>query len=103
VVGPSVVAIDGKEHELDVVVARDEGASVPADRLITAIGEAKAGTTLGRGHLRHLERARAALGVRAARARLLLIGAAFHEALREEAADRSDVELVDLERMYHGA
>jgi uncharacterized protein len=102
VVGPSVVAIDGKEHELDVVVARDEGASVPADRLITAIGEAKAGTTLGRGHLRHLERARAALGVRAARARLLLIGAAFHEALREEAADRSDVELVDLERMYHG-
>lgn len=102
VVGPSVVTIEGKEYQLDVVVASDEGTSAPAERLITAIGEAKAGEEMGRRHLRHLERARAALGGRAAQAKLLLIGTTFDDGILDEAARRSDVEVVDLERMYHG-
>lgn len=102
-VGPSSVAIDGTEHELDVVVAADDGAAVPAERAIRAIGEAKAGETLGPGDLRRLELARAALGPRAAHAKLLLFGPAFEPELVAAARGREDVELVDLERLYTGS
>lgn len=102
-VGPSSVAIEGKDHELDVVVASAEDpAAPPSDRAVLAIGEAKAGEVAGTGHLRALERARAALGTRAARARLLLFATDFAAEVRAEAADRADLELVDLDRLYRG-
>jgi uncharacterized protein len=101
-IGPSSAWIDGKEHHLDVVAAADAGASSPAERAVLAIGEAKSGETGGRGHLHRLELARAALGTRAAGARLLLFAPAFTPDLAAEAARRGDVELVDLDRLYHG-
>ncbi len=102
-VGPSAVTIDGTEHQLDVVVAADAGVAQPADRPVLAIGEAKAGETASEAHLRHLERARAALGPTAAGARLLLFAPRFTPALERVAASRGDVELVGLERLYRGA
>jgi AAA+ ATPase superfamily predicted ATPase len=99
-IGPSVVSIDGVDHELDMVVA--EGGPSPAKRTVTAIGEAKAGEVLDVGHLRGLERARAALGQRAVGATLFLFGTRVEPALAAAASKRSDVEIVDLERLYHG-
>ena len=103
VVGPSLAIIDGKECQLDVLVAADDGAGTPGERTVLAIGEAKAGETIGAGHLRRLEKARAALGTRAARAKLLLFGPNFSPDLTAEAAGRPDVEVVDLDRLYHGS
>jgi uncharacterized protein len=96
-VGPSSVVIDGTTHELDVVVAGS--GDTPSERVIHAIGEAKAGETIRPAHLRRLEVARSALGSRAADAKLVLFGTSFDAALPR---DRSDVELVDLDRLYHG-
>lgn len=102
-VGPSFAIIDGVEHQLDVVVAADEGtAGAPAERVVRAIGEAKARETLDVRHLHRLERARSALGWRAAHARLILIGAAIEDELRAHASGHLDVDLVDLERLYRG-
>lgn len=101
-VGPSIVMIDGKECQLDVVVATDNGSGAPSERTVLAIGEAKAGETVGKGHLRRLEQARRALGTRAARARLLLFAPAFTADLQADAARRADLELVGLDRLYHG-
>lgn len=102
--GPSAVVIDGVERQLDLVVAApgdpDES---PAARTIHAIGEAKSGEVVGHGHLRILEQARAAYGGRAARAKLLLAAPSFTEELRSEADRRPDIELIDLERLYHGS
>lgn len=101
-VGPSVVTIDGVEHQLDVVVAAEGGAAEPASRPVLAIGEAQSGETVGVGHLRHLERARAALGSNAASAKLLLFAPGFTAELEDIAQARADVELVGLERLYRG-
>lgn len=102
-VAPSSAVIDGKECQLDVVVAADDGGGRPSERVVLALGEAKAGETLGLAHLRRMEKARVALGTRAAHARLLLFGAAFHPDLVSAARGRGDVELVDLERLYTGS
>jgi hypothetical protein len=102
-VGPSQVTIDQKEYQLDVVVAGGADGVPPADRPVLAIGEAKAGETVGTSRVAHLERARAALGPDAAEARLLLFAPAFTDELREVAAKRGDTELIDLERLYRGA
>lgn len=101
--GPSSAVVDGTERQLDLVVAsaEDPGAP-PSDRTVLALGEAKAGTTVGPHHLRALERARTALGTRAAHAKLILFARAFRAKLETEADGRSDVELVDLERLYEG-
>lgn len=99
-IGPSSVTIDGVDHELDLVAATD--GPTPAKRAIVAIGEAKAGEVLGLGHLKRLERARAALGQRAVDAKLFLFGTEIDPALAPVAARRSDVEIVDLDRLYHG-
>lgn len=102
-VGPSSATIEGKDHELDVVVASAEGPAVPpSERSVRAIGEAKAGEIVGTERLRALENARAALGTRAAQARLLLFAPGFTAGIRDEAAGRPDLELVDLERLYRG-
>lgn len=103
-VGPSMAVIGGQEHQLDVLVATaDRPDTIPADRTILAIGEAKAGETVGTGRLTELERARAALGPRAARAKLLLFAPTFSPELTALAGRRADVELVDLDRLYHGS
>lgn len=102
-VGPSVAMIDGREHQLDIVVAAGRADVAPADRIVLAIGEVKAGDTIELRHLHRLETARSSLGTRAARARLLLVGVAFARDLEEAAAARSDIELIDLERLYEGS
>ncbi len=99
-VGPSRLTSQGNEWELDVVVADDH--PDPATRRITAIGEAKAGERIGRRHLDRLVEARHQLGPRADGSRLLLVGSTFDEDLLVEVAGRPDVEIVDLERLYHG-
>ena len=99
-VGPSFVSIDRVDHELDVVVAG--AGDVPSDREIVAVGEAKSGEVMTPRHLQRLERARAALGANAAHAKLLLFGERVDERLVQLAAERDDVELVDLDRLYAG-
>lgn len=101
-VGPSSANIDGREYELDVLVAVDDGAAEPSERRVVAIGEAKAGETITARHLHHLERARASLGGRAAGAKLLLFGTVFDNEVDHAAGNRHDVELVDLARLYKG-
>jgi hypothetical protein len=91
------------EMQIDVIAATDvSGADTPEDREINAVGEAKVGETLTIRHLRRLETARARLGARAAHAKLFLLGSAVEATLRHEAHGRSDVEIVDLERLYTG-
>lgn len=103
-VGPGVVVVEGKERQLDIVVAAaGRTDDVPSDRTVLAIGEAKAGEVMTVAHLHKLERTRAVLGARAAQAKLLLFAPAFAPPLRTEAAGRPDLELIDLERLYHGA
>ncbi|MEX2551373.1 MAG: hypothetical protein WD638_14220, partial [Nitriliruptoraceae bacterium] len=99
-VGPSRLGAGGDGSQLDVVVA--DAHPDPASRRVTAIGEAKAGEVVGRRHLDRLTEARSRLGSRAKDARLLLIGSSFDTALDAEARRRGDVEVVDLERLYHG-
>jgi uncharacterized protein len=102
-VGPSSATVDGKECQLDVLVAADAGGGDPSERDVCAIGEAKAGETVGVGHLRRLEKARASLGTRAAHAKLLLFAPAFAPELVAAARARGDVEVVDLQRLYEGS
>ncbi len=99
--GPSAVVYGGVEHQLDVVIAaaNDEP---PGQRDVLAIGEAKAGETGSHAHLRALERARAAIGTRAAHAKLLIFAPDFTSEVRAESDKRTDVELIDLERLYYG-
>jgi hypothetical protein len=92
--------------ELDLLAL---GESEPRDRgrPVLAIGEAKWGTQLGLGHLRRLEGARELLqdrpGVNVGAARLLLASAAgFSDDLVAAAGIRSDIVLVDLDRLYSG-
>ncbi|MDP2958079.1 MAG: hypothetical protein Q8N53_16755 [Longimicrobiales bacterium] len=102
-VGPTTVSLPGgAEGELDVVVASDD-ADAASDRTVLSMGEAKAGERLSPRHLNRLEAARTALGKRAENARILLFGAKFTQGLTAEAARRSDVELIDLDRLYSGS
>lgn len=101
-VGPSAAIIDGVEHQLDVLVAADQDGTDPGARTVSAIGEAKSGESMDESHLRQMERARSALGSTAANARLLLFAPAFDPGLTRAAASRADVQLIDLERLYHG-
>ena len=100
-VGPSHATAEGKDRGLDVVVAGP--GEVPAERVITALGEAKAGETMSGGHLHRLELLRSALGARASDAKLLLFGVSFDPALLSHASSRPDVEIIDLERLYYGS
>lgn len=102
-VGPSQVTIEKTDYQLDVVIADGTDGVTPSERRVLAIGEAKAGESVGMPHLTHLERARAALGALAADAKLLLFAPAFANELRQAAKGRHDVELIDLERLYKGA
>ncbi len=94
-------------HELDVIALAD-GEQLHAQRaVIRAIGEAKAtNRTRSVGDLHRLERIRVLLGERghdATHARLLLFSrTGFTAGLLDAARTRSDVELVDLTRLYTG-
>ncbi len=89
-------------HELDIVIAND-----PSGDLIIAIGEAKAAnSTMEVRELRRLEHLRGLLP--SARVdqppKLLLFGrSGFSPELVAEAAERPDVELIGLERLYQGS
>lgn len=99
-VGPTIVqAEDGTDMQVDVIVAADDADTAGA-RTVRALGEAKAGEQVNTSHLRRLEAARAALGQRAAAAKLLLFGVAFSDSLLASAAQRDDLEIVDLKRLY---
>lgn len=101
-VGPTTVVIEGTERQLDLVVAEGDPGAPAAERRVTALGEAKAGATVGGRHLRVLDAARAALGARAVDAKLLLFAPTFTDELARTATERDDVELVDLQRLYRG-
>jgi hypothetical protein len=106
-VGPTSLAVTNRatgateQVEIDVLVAADDSA-VPSERTVTALGEAKVGERLTLRHVRRLEEARVALGDRAEGARMLLFGSSFDKAVRASAAERTDLEIVDLERLYEG-
>jgi len=102
-VGPTTIVLaDGTHRQIDVLAARGQPTD-PGDRDVLALGAAKVGEVMGRRQLLRLEEARAALGPRAREARLLLFGARFSPNLLQEAARRPDLEIVDLERLYHGS
>jgi hypothetical protein len=103
---PALVACQEhkKNHELDVVVSADP----PNDGTrILGIGEVKAfGSPVGLNQLRRLEHIRTLLpaAVTPEDPRLLLFARrGFTPDLTSEAAARPDVELIDLDRLYHGA
>ncbi len=102
-VGASVLGSSGTtQQELDIVVAADDGGDDPEKRTVHALGEAKVAETLTMQHVRRLEAARARLGARASNSRLLLFGNVFDQEIRAESRRRSDLELIDLERLYAG-
>lgn len=95
------------QHELDVVALAAGEPAHPTHATIRAIGEAKATTRpCGTEDLARLERIRTLLGERGhdvAATRLLLFSrAGFTSGLVAAERARSDVELVDLTRLYHG-
>lgn len=100
-IGSTVTTVDGKEREVDLVVARDDGERI-ADRSVAAIGEAESGEAITFSHLNRLEAIRRSLGSRGEDASLVLVGSRFAENLVNKTATRNDVELVDLDRLYHG-
>ncbi len=92
-------------HEIDVAVFGRDNTDREA---LLAIGEAKWNETMGLGHLQRLEHIRNLLSardaVRADDTRLFCFsGAGFTDDLHRQAAEDKRVQLVDLERLYHGA
>lgn len=106
VVAPTVVhdPTARTSYQVDIVVLPTPGGPPTA----LAIGEARwSARPIGLGELERLERIRGLMAERGqadgAGTRLLLFGAhGFTAALTRRAADRPDVELVDLERLYAG-
>ena len=93
------------QAELDVVAV--EGNPDTKRPRVLAVGEAKGGHAMRtKGDLKKLETRRTLLETRCdtTRARLILFGrSGFSPDLVAEAAGRSDLELVDLRRMYTGS
>jgi len=70
---------------------------------VIALGEAKWAKSVGLDALAALEHRRALLGDRAKRAKLILFsGGTFERSVRDAAARRDDLELVDPKRLYEG-
>ncbi len=93
--------------EVDVVAVESRsGGGADEHPALLLVGEAKSGTQpRGIADLRRLERARDLLAARARvdRTRLAIFAAGgFGADLRDEASRRSDVVLVDLDRLYRG-
>lgn len=94
-----------KRHEIDVVVLGRDAAD---RKTVLAIGEAKWNETMDIGHIRRLEHIRNLLRARdnshAQNTRLICFsGAGFTDELRRSAAHDPSIQLVDLDRLYHGA
>jgi uncharacterized protein len=106
-VGPTTLAVtDGEtglaeRREIDVVVSAGDAAT-PGERTVLALGEAKVAERMALRHVRRLEEARVALGERARAAKLLLFGQSFDDTVCTAAAERADLEIIDLERLYAG-
>jgi len=104
-VGPAIIndTRGRTQHQLDVVALGSGGAAAP----VLAIGEAKhTARAMGLAELQRLEQIRSLLATRgrkADEAKLLLFsGGGFGSALTRAAASRTDVELIDLDRLYTG-
>lgn len=88
-------------HEVDVVVVTASRNSGP--RRATAIGEAKwRATPCDRGHLERLAHIRELLRLPETTRLLLFSRGGFTRDLARLGRTRDDVELIDLERLYHG-
>ncbi len=97
-----------KTHELDVVALSAGERSQDRTARVAVIGEAKSSssrrTIADLQRLEHLRRLLAAEGADCEQARLLLFGrSGFDHNLQSTAALRSDVELIDLDRLYRGS
>ncbi|MEU9791730.1 hypothetical protein AB0E27_14090 [Streptomyces sparsogenes] len=95
------------QHELDVVALEEGERRQARNPAVRVLGEAKASDRVRTlADLERLDRVRGLLvarGVRAARAKLLVFGrSGFDRNLTEAIAGRSDVELVDLARLWEG-
>jgi hypothetical protein len=100
--GPGILRVDGAAHQLDLVGLQPDRQDV--DR-ICVIGEVKAEkTTMGIVELERLDQIVTKLGERAATSvrRMLVARSGFSAELKRTARVRSDVELVDLQRLYEG-
>ena len=104
-VGPATIACRAHKagHELDVVALSD----LPHEPVrVLAIGEVKAtGKPVGEGELTRLEHLRELLPqdkVKGPVKLLLFARNGFTAELRQASAGRDDVELIDLDRLYHG-
>jgi hypothetical protein len=92
-------------HQVDVTV---QGQDAGGRRTLLAIGEAKWNQTMDLGHLQRLERIRDLLGGQGHtgtpdQVRLVCFaGSGFTDGLRQRAARDQTVQLVDLDRLYHG-
>ncbi|MEW2046113.1 hypothetical protein [Streptomyces sp. NPDC005476] len=96
-----------QRHEIDVVALNEDERRLDPSPVICAIGEAKAsGRARPLADLDRLDRIRGLLiarGVRTASAKLPLFGRiGFDINPTQAAAERNDVELVDLHRIRHG-
>ena len=100
----STVLLQGSPdaQEIDVVVASDDHGVAPQERTILALGEAKVAAPLTMHHVRRLETARRTVGERGRHAKLLLFGTHIEQNVREAATGRSDLEVIDLDRLYNG-
>jgi uncharacterized protein len=100
--GPGILRVGGAAHQLDLVGLEPDRQDV--DR-ICVIGEVKAEkTTMGIVELERLDQIATKLGERAATSvrRMLVARSGFSAELTRTARVRSDVELVDLQRLYEG-
>lgn len=93
-------------HEIDVAVHGHHDAQ-PDREVLLAIGEAKWNERLGLSHLQRLQHIRGLLAARGAAApgqtRLMCFsGTGFTDDLRAVAAHDPTVQLIDLDRIYHG-
>ena len=100
---PSVLRAGGETLQLNVVVTTPSR----QDRdLVSAIGECKVErATTGVGQLERLDHIAVLLGARARPElrRLLFAAGGFTAELRRLARRRADVDLIDLDRLYHGS
>jgi hypothetical protein len=91
-------------HEVDVAVF---GHDAHGREVLLAIGEAKWNDTMGPSHLQRLQHIRELLAARGTatteQTRLMCFsGAGFTDELRQTAARDQTIQLIDLQRLYHG-
>jgi hypothetical protein len=91
-------------HEVDIAVF---GHDTQDRESLLAIGESKWNDIMGIGHLQRLQHLRGLLAARGTAEQrtprlMCFSGAGFTDELRRIAADDRSVQLVDLERLYHG-